>query len=510
MFNSSLNLKNRILFSFISNVVRSILVFFNSLALARILGPVDFGRMSFLIATFLSLKGLLDMFTSSAFFTFLSQRSQTKKFVNIYISYLFIQIIIILIILLLCPSSVIDLVWKGENKLLLVLAFLAVFMQNSIWGVVSQMAESQRKTVSAQKIQNAITIVIIFCNFLFWKTGKLNLEIIFISIFINWLIASSIAYKLYTPLEESEYYSRSFYSDLNSVFTQFKNYCLPFVPYVIVSFFYDFLDRWFLQNWSGSKEQGYYSIASQFSAVSLIATISLLKILWKEIAEAHHLQDSARVNYLFNKTNKILYVFGAILSCFFIPWIKEILDFFFGENYKSALIPMTIMFIYPIHQSIGQVIGTMYLALGLSKEYVIIGIIFMVISIFISYLLLAPRTSLFPGLALASSGLAIKMVLMQIISANVYIWWLSKKLKFNFNFLFQFYALIIFLLIGYTSFFFAIYFSPFESFFFKITLGLLFYTTLSLITIFKSNFFIDFKTIIISFKNYIYEKFSNT
>ena len=510
MFNNSVNLKNRIVYSFVSHVLRAIIVFFNSLALARLLGPADFGRMSFLIATFLSLKGLLDMFTSSAFFTFLSQKSQTKKFLNIYFAYLFLQIIIILIILLLCPNSLINLVWKGEQKLLIIIAFLAVFMQNSIWGVISQMAESQRKTVRIQKIQNISTIIIIFCNFLLWKIGEFNLEFIFTSIFINWSIASFIAYKLYIPIEEFDQNSRSFYSELKSVFNQFKNYCLPFVPYVIVSFFYDFLDRWFLQNWSGPKEQAYYSIASQFSAVSLIATLSLLKILWKEIAEAHHVKDFARVNHLFVKTNKILYVFGAILSCFFIPWIKDILNLCFGDNYNAAVIPMTIMFIYPIHQSIGQVIGTMYLALGLTKVYVIIGIVFMLISVIISYFLLAPSNSVIPGLGLASSGLAIKMVLMQIISVNVYIWWISKKMKFKYNFLHQFNALIIFLLIGYSSFFLATYFSPFSSFFFKISISLIFYTSLCLLTIFKSNMFIDFRIIIISLKNYIYEKLSNT
>ena len=510
MFSSSVNLKNRIVYSFFSNVFRASIIFFNSLALARLLGPTDFGRMSFLIATFLSLKGLLDMFTSSAFFTILSQRVQTKNFVNIYIVYLFLQIFIVALILLIVPNSFINIVWKGEQKLLVLLALIAVFMQNSIWGVVSQMAESQRKTLKIQNIQNAFTLIIIICNFILWKIDKLNLDFIFISIFSNWLLASYLAYKLYNPETEVSNNTTPLFANIYAVFNEFKIYCLPFVPYVIVSFFYDFTDRWFLQNWSGSKEQAYYSIASQFSAVSLIATLSLLKILWKEIAEASHNKDYARVKHLFDKTNKVLYTFGAILSCFFIPWIKDIIHIFFGSEYKLATIPMIIMFFYPIHQSIGQVIGTMYLALGLTKEYAFIGIIFMLFSILFSYFILAPPTLFIPGLGLASSGLAIKMVVLQFISVNVYLFYLSRKLKTSCLFLYQLISVNIFLFIGFAAFFTTSLFLPFTNFYLKITFSLFLYIYLCLIAIFKLNYFIDFRNILISFKNNIYEKFSNS
>ena len=71
-----------------------------------------------------------------------------------------------------------------------------------------------------------------------------------------------------------------------------------------------------LQNWGGSKQQAYYSIANHIAAVSLLATTSILRILWKEISEAKQKGDIQRIKFLYKKATRMLYFFGAILADF--------------------------------------------------------------------------------------------------------------------------------------------------------------------------------------------------
>ena len=88
---------------------------------------------------------------------------------------------------------------------------------------------------------------------------------------------------------------------------------------------------------------------------------------------------------------------------------------------------MAIMLLYPIHQSLGQINGTMYLAMELTRPYVVINSIHLITSIIVIYFLLAPNNMIVPGYGLGAIGLAFKDVIFQIIFVNISIWWLSKK-----------------------------------------------------------------------------------
>ena len=60
------NIKSRFLVSLIGNLIRSSISFVTIILLARWLGPQEFGRMAFLLATFLAFQQLFDMASSSA------------------------------------------------------------------------------------------------------------------------------------------------------------------------------------------------------------------------------------------------------------------------------------------------------------------------------------------------------------------------------------------------------------------------------------------------------------
>jgi len=356
---------------------------------------------------------------------------------------LFQFLTILLIIGLFIPDVWIIEIWKGQNRKIVLTAFIAVFMQYQIWTLIAQIGESQRLTDRVQKINVSIaSIHLLIIGFLFIN-DYLSLTTILYLIAIEFLFAFLICIK-YIPIVFSDERVSP-----KQILNEYWVYCWPLIPFAWINMIMRFSDTWLLQHFGGSVEQAYYAISAQFATISLIATSSILRILWKEIAEAQNEGRYDDVKKLFDRTTRILFYLSVIISGFLIPWVPEIILILLGEKYIAGTSVMILMFFYPIHQSLGQVIGTMFYGLELTKPYVNIGIVFMVVSTFVVYFLLASPDSFIPGLGLGSIGLALKMVLLQFLAVNFSIWWLSRRQGWDFNFLYQFIGILIFISLGF-------------------------------------------------------------
>ena len=247
-----------------------------------------------------------------------------------------------------------------------------------------------------------------------------------------------------------------------------------------------------LQHWGGSKQQAYYSVANQIAAVSLLATTSILRIFWKEIAEANHRGDNQKVRFLYKKVTRILYTIGAILAGGLLPWSDEIIHLLLGSAYLGATLTFSIMIFYPVHQSLGQINGTMLFALQKSKTQVIIGMCFMASSIVVTYLVLAPKTLLIPGLNLGSNGLAIKMVFMQLIVVNVMGYVVARYIGSNFDWVYQLVGLLTAIILGLISKLIITLFIP-AHFFIQMILFSFLYMFFVLLIIYLMPWLIDFR-----------------
>jgi len=185
----------------------------------------------------------------------------------------------------------------------------------------------------------------------------------------------------------------------------------------------------------------------------LVATTSILRVLWKEIAEAAHRGNLDRVKLLYNNACKWLFFFGAIISGFLAPWASEIVYIFLGEEYMAGVATLTLMFFYPVHQALGQITSSMYLALEKTKAYSLILIGSMLVSIIITYCILVPSgSSVFGwGMGMGAFGMALKMVALQALSVNLMGWVLCRTEGWSYSFAFQVWALLITCTFGYAS-----------------------------------------------------------
>lgn len=445
---------SRIQFSFFANLARSAVAFITGIFIARSLGPEQYGAMTFLLATFLASRQLLDMGSSTTFFTLISQKERSRRFIMWYLVWLSIQFIVPLAgITILMPRAWVEVIWRGEQTGLIALAFIAVYSQYILWGAVLQMAESQRLTRMVQTVSLAIAVIHFLLVIFAWHGGWLEVSLVYVAIIIEMLgavilISTRLKFQATTPQVDAP----------TAIFSEFWRHSISLVPYAWLGCAYEFVDRWMLQTYGGSIQQAYYSVAYQFGAISALATSSFLNIFWKEVAEAHHQKNINRVRYLYSKTLRSLFFVSAASAGFLVPWAGEILRVVLGPDYVGGVATLTLMFFYPIHQSMGQITGTMAYATGQLSLYARIGMIFMAVSILVTYFILAPDTAALPGADLGSLGLACKMVIMQIVSVNVLAFYLAHRLEIRYDWVFQPITVIITLFIGFSVHFIA---SPF-------------------------------------------------
>lgn len=438
MLNSN-SIKTRFLVSVASNCTRSIIAFFSGLLVARGLSPIGYGDFTFLMGSFAAIRTLLDMGSSNAFYTFAAQKPRSRNFYLCYFAWLTFQFVFtVILVAMVMPQAMIRKLWLGHSSSTILLALTATFMQQQVWQTVNQIGESARKTVRVQTVNMVLAISHLALVLILLIYNRLSVNILFWLIVGEYALATICSFWFLRGREEVEGGGDAEMFSFKTTLEEYKKYCKPMILVAWVGFLYQFADRWMLQRFGGPEQQGFYQIAYQFSAVSLLATSSILSIFWKEIAEAHGRGDVERVATVYHKVNRGLVMFGAILSGLFIPWTEQIVTVFLGRAYVMAVPVLMIMFLYPIHQSMGQIGGTMLLASGYTQAYMLISVVVMLVSLPFSYLAQAPASGLLiSGLGLGALGMALKMVFLNIVSVNVLAWVIARYCKWKYDWLYQ-------------------------------------------------------------------------
>jgi O-antigen/teichoic acid export membrane protein len=414
----------RFAITFVSNIVRAAASFAGGAVVARSLGPEQYGELTYLLATFVSILPLLDGGTSSAFFTFLSQQKRGGRFLLLFAAWLTVQATIpLLLIAFIVPSAAVQMFWLTPNRTIVVMAFASAFLTTQLWGAISRLGEVRRQTLfvqSASATQALIHLMVVYAlSRLEQLTVGTTLALLIIECAVLCVTVGGSLLHKGVPASNDE--------SSRDILTAFWRYCKPLLLYTWIGVLYAFADRWMLQTFSGAAQQGHFSFASQFSAISLLATSSILNVFWKEVAEAISQGDTERVEKLHRSVTGTLFFSGALTSCALIPYTPELLRWTAGTQYEPAAPVLVLLLLYPVHQALGQLQGTFFYATSETKAFATIGTITMVLGIPLTYFLLAPNNGFLPGASLGANGLALKMVLLQFVSVTAQEWYIARQ-----------------------------------------------------------------------------------
>ncbi len=465
---------SRFTVSVLANILRGGLAFVSTIIIARVLGPEEYGDYAFLLGSFVAAMVLLDMGTSNAFQTLMSQKERGRMFVFSYVAWQFLQILLVLfVIALILPEKWLSQIWLGHERGVVLLAFAAVFMQQRAWRTMIQIGESKRLTHRVQVLNLSIAAVHFLLVTGCWILGMLSVRLVFGLILIEYLIFLAVACGI---LPVFRLKGEPF--DGRSVLREYVTYCLPLVLYSVVGFGYVFADRWMLQNFGGSTQQALYEIGYRFGAISLLITASLLHIFWKEIAEAKENGNLELMQKLYRKVSRFLFFIGVVLAGFLVPWSEEIIRLLLGASYAGGSPVLALMLVHAAFASLGQINGSMLFATSQTKMHLVLGCIFMGVSIPGSYFILAPEDAWLPGLGLGSLGMAVKMNLFVVLHVNAVSWWIARSHGWKFDWVYQVVALSGVLSLGWLSFELVDYLSAFlhMNLFFKFCATFLIYS----------------------------------
>lgn len=366
------SLKKRYFFKLTTNFVGFAISLITQSIVPRALGPASYGNFSFLTSFFGQVIGFLNLNSSTAFYTKLSQRQQDKGLISFYF-YLMLLIAFLLFVLVgACYFMGIDeLIWPEQATVFVVMAAIWAFLQLGS-GTLIQVSDAFGLTIKTEVInmmQKILGLLIILL--LFWVNGLnlLNYFIFQILMVVAIIISLFIVVQKYTSPLLSHW--RLNKVQFKSYIKEFVSFCLPLVIFYFFAVLEQILDRWFLQKFSGSTQQGFYALAYQTGSICMLFVSAMIPLIMREFSISFVKKDIESMRQLFSKYSKMLFAIAAFFGCFLAAEAKNVMLIFGGQAYTGAILSITIMCFYPIHQTYGQMNAAFFLRQRGQKPLVI-------------------------------------------------------------------------------------------------------------------------------------------
>lgn len=375
------------------------------------------------------------MGTSTCFYTRLSQRQGDAGLVAFYRKLvLWASALIIGGALVLAGTPVGKWLWAGEGALLIGLA--ACYAAATWWlDTTRKMVDAWHLTVGGEILHAASRLVaVVALVAAIWIWG-LRLE----GYLIYQIAAALLSMGVLTHFlggHDATAESKVTPKPVRGYIREFWDYSHPLLIYGIVGMLVGLADRWILQTRASAIEQGFFGLAYQVGAVCFLFTSAMTQLLSREFAVAWDRKDMERMRAMFRRIIPMLYTIAAYFSVFISWHAKDVVLLFGGHGWEHGALSMTIMALYPMHQTYGQLSGSVYHATGQTKLYRNIGIVSMTTGVPVMLWLVLPSES--GGLGLGAVGLALKMLVLQSIFVNVQLWFNVRLLSLSFwRFLFH-------------------------------------------------------------------------
>ena len=369
------NLSKRVLFSITLTSSRGGITFLIGIILAKFMHVSEFGLYSYLVAIFLSIRVLVDASSTDAFLTFLSEKDRDIRYISYFFGWLLLQLLFtVSLIAALIALQLEELVFATEDLELIFLALLATFVQVSIWQAVVNMSESQKKTIAIQFIWLACVLMYAGSVILFATNSSIDIKTVFWTVIFFWCFSSIAGLYLYKPTRyETSTKIRTFVID-------YWSYSKPLIILGLAGFLFEFFDRWMLQVWGGSVEQGYYSAAKLFLIPPTILSVSVLKIYWKEVVSLLSQKNHERFVTVYSTLCTLILLICSVYVGLIFPQLQYLISLLLNQTYIDGLLTFYVLLLYSIHQGIGQINSATFLAAKYTYDHSVIGILFVCLS----------------------------------------------------------------------------------------------------------------------------------
>lgn len=421
----------------------------NASIVPRALGTVSYGNFEFLLSFFQQIVIFLNAGTSTAFYNKLSRRNEDIGLLRTYGK--FVIAVLVLILILLVTVWFFDWkndVWPKQEWQFILLAALLSYLTwihdlfRKIVDAFGCTIHSEVMTVIVKTIGVIVALVLFQYSWLTLSSWLLK-EIIFYLVVIIVLVVISTRFLR----EQVDSYS----SSDREIVKELWDYSAPLILAAFIALIVGLADRWLLQKYAGAEEQGFYSLSFRIAGISLVFTVAMTQLIMREYSRYHEAGNLQKMRELFKRYSPMLYVLAAYFAAFVSLQAETIIWLFAGDDFMGAASAMMLMAFYPVHQTYGQMNGSLLLATGRTKIYSNISIGIMFVGLLTTWFFLSPHEN--GGLDAGSVGLSMKMLLIQFIGVNIQLWFSVKILKLDFRYFFfhQIGVILLFLFLAWIA-----------------------------------------------------------
>ena len=311
-------------------------------------------------------------------------------------------------------------------------------------------------TISSEIIRTLIALLGLCLLVMLFLTEELNIFTLFSQQYLL-LTATALGFILVTAKSLAKDLPPATFS-LKLSSTERKNYRLEFFTYshplliqALLSFLMLSFERWLLQWFNGSTEQGFFALSQKVSMACFLFVSAMTPLVMRELSIAWGQKDVRTMGHLLTRFAPLLYIVAAYFSCFTLAEGPTLVNLFGGAEFVAAVLPVQIMALYPLHQAYGQLAGSVFHATGRTHVLRNMTALECLYGLSITWFLLAPNE--YFGLSLGACGLAIKTVSVQFITVNAYLWLASRFIPLSFwrNLAHQIYSLALLLALAFLA-----------------------------------------------------------
>jgi len=439
------SLKKRYSIKLFANIISGIIGAIIIAIVPKALGPIAYGQFVYLQNFFTQAIGFLDMGSSIAFFTKLSARHTRKELITFYFIYSFFVLGLILSFIYIVNSF-------GYSSYILPnipneYIYFGLFFGFFTWftQIFIKISDAYALTVSVELIKIGHKIVSLLLLIYFIYFTSFDLYIYFSFHYISLLSFLVILTWLFVKKEIFRGLLSSNFSIIN-LSKEFISYCHPLLVYSLVGLAAGMFDIWLLQKIAGSEQTGFYGLAYSLAAMCFLFTSAMTPIITREFSKSYEQKDLETMRKLFYRYIPMLYSIAAYFAIFISVQSENVLMIFTDEKFKDAFLVLVIMALYPMHQTYGQLSGSIFYATGQTKLLRNIALFTQPLGIFISFVLIYL-------LDLGAVGLAYKMIISQIIGVNIQLYFNVKLLNLDIKYFIyhQLYSIIFFTVLALLS-----------------------------------------------------------
>lgn len=417
------SLKKRYSIKLFANIIAGVIGAIIVAIVPKALGPVAYGQFVYLQNFFTQAIGFLDMGSSIAFFTKLSARHTRKELIAFYFIYSFVVLLFILLFIflvqelnffqILFPDIPSQYIYFG-----LFFGFFTWFTQ-----IFIKISDAYALTVSVELIKIGHKVVSLFVLLFFIYQLTFDLELYF---YFNYLALISFLFILTWLFIKKDIFKGILNSEfsIQSLSKEFISYCHPLLVYSLVGLAAGMFDIWLLQKVAGSEQTGFYGLAYSLAAMCFLFTSAMTPIITREFSKSYEQKDFENMRKLFYRYIPMLYSIAAFFAVFISMQSENVLMIFTDEKFKDAFLVLVIMALYPIHQTYGQLSGSIFYATGQTKLMRNMALFTMPLGMVMTFILVYVFD-------MGAVGLAWKMILIQFIGVNIQLYFNAKLLQLD-------------------------------------------------------------------------------